>query len=177
MFLNILKRLLLTFVVFNSCAFSASGNLFNIISTGDSLAQVVSLTLCLNVSGQNPLSCQDYRVEKTDIAITTTAPDHIYSKAGIKINTPGYQVTFASSLITQMNNSLVSGYVPLVLSHDKAVHGIVSATSSHTPGAPTEVIATAGNRVSTVSWQAPNDGGYPINRYTATASGTGGAKL
>jgi hypothetical protein len=37
------------------------------------------------------------------------------------------------------------------------------------PSPPTQVAAAAGDRAATVSWQASNDGGAPISRYTVTA--------
>ena len=41
-------------------------------------------------------------------------------------------------------------------------------TPATTPGAPTNVSATAGNAQATVTWTAPSDGGSPISSYTIT---------
>ncbi len=66
--------------------FSGGGTLFNVSATGTP-AQV-SITLCLN--GTGPLSCQYYNVSALTLSILTTIPNHTYSFAGIKINTPGF---------------------------------------------------------------------------------------
>jgi hypothetical protein len=44
----------------------------------------------------------------------------------------------------------------------------VIPTEAKAPGAPTEVIATAGNASATVSWAAPASNGSPIASYTVT---------
>lgn len=73
--------------------FAATGNLFNVTTSGAALAQVVSYTLCLTINGQHPLSCQDYTTSQTTLTIRTTASNHTYHYAGIKINTPGFRST------------------------------------------------------------------------------------
>ncbi|RUR12708.1 DUF1566 domain-containing protein [Legionella sp. km772] len=74
-------------------AFAHPGALFKIKSTGTSLGQAISINLCLNVKGQRPLSCQRYVIRTTQLELWTTAPNHTYQYAGIKINTPGYYYT------------------------------------------------------------------------------------
>jgi hypothetical protein len=44
----------------------------------------------------------------------------------------------------------------------------LNASGSTVPGAPTNVIATAGNAAATVAWTAPSSGGSPITSYTIT---------
>ncbi len=73
--------------------FAATGNLFNVTTSGAPLAQVVNYTLCLTINGQHPLSCQDYTTSQTTLTIRTTASNHTYHYAGIKINTPGFRYT------------------------------------------------------------------------------------
>ncbi len=74
-------------------AFAATGNLFNVTTSGAALAQAVNYTLCLTINGQNPLSCQDYTTSRTTLTIRTTASNHTYHNAGIKINTAGSSCT------------------------------------------------------------------------------------
>ncbi len=81
-----LKRIsLLVLLLSYHSLFSASGLLFDVLATGTPAK--VSITLCLN--GKGPTSCQNYTVSALDLTIRTV-PKHIYSNAGIKINTPGY---------------------------------------------------------------------------------------
>jgi hypothetical protein len=47
-----------------------------------------NITLCLN--GKGALSCQNFTVSALNLRIYTTIPNHTYSFAGIKINSPGY---------------------------------------------------------------------------------------
>ncbi len=49
----------------------------------------------------------------------------------------------------------------------------VSVTPLSVPGAPTNVVATAGTGQATVTWTAPPTGGSAITRYTVTASPSG----
>jgi len=52
-----------------------------------------------------------------------------------------------------------------------ALSNAVTPTASTVPGAPTNVIATAGNGQATLSWTAPSANGSPITGYTANWSG------
>lgn len=90
---------------FQMVAFAASTNLFDVTKTGVSLAQTVSFTLCLDINGQYPLSCQNYTTQNTVLTIHTTIPNHIYHHAGIRVNTTGY--TYSPGTPTNF------GYVPL----------------------------------------------------------------
>ncbi|MGD0880744.1 MAG: fibronectin type III domain-containing protein [Acidimicrobiales bacterium] len=45
-----------------------------------------------------------------------------------------------------------------------------SVTPNSAPGAPTDVVATAGNGTATVTWTAPSNGGLPITGYTVLAT-------
>jgi len=55
--------------------------------------------------------------------------------------------------------------------------GSVTITPLTPPGAPTNVLAKAGNKSATVSWTAPaDDGGYAIDDYTVVAT-PGGASV
>lgn len=86
-----LKRLFiqLIFLLLISQAAYTAGALFNIIATG--VPDNINITLCLN--GEGPVSCQNFNVAALDLKITTTIPNHVYSLAGIRINTPNRIVT------------------------------------------------------------------------------------
>ncbi len=88
-----LNGLILILVVWSTSVLAGAGNLFKITSSGAELSQTVNFTLCLNINGQNPISCQNYTTQNTTLTINTTIPNKIYSYAGIKINTPGYIYT------------------------------------------------------------------------------------
>lgn len=68
---------------------TAAKPLFNVIATG--IPDNINITLCLN--GKGPFSCQNFNVSALDLTITTTIPNHVYSFAGIKINTPNRAIT------------------------------------------------------------------------------------
>jgi hypothetical protein len=80
--------------------FSGNGLLFNISATG--IPDRVNLTLCLN--GKGPLSCQNYTVSASTLSILTTIPDHTYPFAGIKINTPHYEISDLKLVCTPYGN-------------------------------------------------------------------------
>ena len=69
--------------------FAASGSLFKLTSTGTS-GTPLSLSLCLNINGKSPISCQNYTTYSGILTLSTTVPNHTYHYAGIRINTPGY---------------------------------------------------------------------------------------
>jgi hypothetical protein len=76
-----------------SSVLAGTGNLFQVTTSGAALGQTLSYTLCLSINGKNPLSCQDYSTSNATLSIRTTAPNHTYHYAGIKINTPGFRYT------------------------------------------------------------------------------------
>ena len=73
----------------NISAFAASGNLFKITPLGTGGAPV-NITLCLNINGKHPISCQNYNTQAGTLSINTTIPNYTYHYAGIRVNTPGY---------------------------------------------------------------------------------------
>lgn len=87
MFKRILNTLCFLFC-FGTSAFAGTGDLFVVTSNGT--GNTISLTLCLNIHGQNPLSCQTYASQAGTLQIRTTIPNKTYQYAGISINTPGY---------------------------------------------------------------------------------------
>ena len=101
--------IILLFSLSYNVAFAVAGNLFKVTSSGGGR---VSITLCLTIKGQNPLSCQNYITQAGTLTISTTVPNHIYHHAGIRINTPGFTFTpvqgfKASKIVGQ--DTLVSG--------------------------------------------------------------------
>ena len=74
-----IKRILKnTFAIFllsvsYNTTFAAAGALFKVTSTD---GVPVSITLCLNINGQSPLSCQNYSTQAGALTINTTIPNH-----------------------------------------------------------------------------------------------------
>ena len=79
------------FMLLSSLALAKPGSLFNVVQSGANTS--VDVTLCLN--GKGPLSCQIYHITKQDLQVTAVAK-HYYPNAGIKINTPNYDVSGCS---------------------------------------------------------------------------------
>ena len=89
-----MKRILGILLVLQATnALADSGELFHVTTSGTALGQAVSFDLCLNVNGKNNISCQTYSTSNATLAIKTTAANHTYHYAGIKINTPGFGYT------------------------------------------------------------------------------------
>jgi len=102
---------------FSYCPTVFAGLFFNVAATGP--AAQISMTLCL--SGQGPLSCQNYTASAANLSITTTIPNHTYPNVGIKINTPGYIPTGCT-----MNSN---GYCLFSVSNTTAVSIPVTSTT------------------------------------------------
>lgn len=62
--------------------------LFHVTATGTPAN--INITLCLN--GVGAISCQNLTVSASNLSIRTLIPNHTYPNAGIKINTPGYEL-------------------------------------------------------------------------------------
>ena len=93
------------------------GLLFNISASGT--PNEINLRLCLN--GKGVLSCQNYTVSSAYLTITTTISHHTYPYAGIKILTPGYELTGC----TPYNN----GYCLFTLSDTMSASVVLSPTA------------------------------------------------
>ena len=84
---RVLVNICVTWFLMLSQASAIAGDLlFNVSATGTPAN--VSITLCLN--GKGSLSCQNYDVSALRLSIFTTAANHTYPFAGIRINTPGF---------------------------------------------------------------------------------------
>jgi hypothetical protein len=72
-------------------AMAETGDLFTVNSSGQLTGVPVTIELCLN--GLGPLSCERYNISASTVLITTTEPSFLYTEAGIKVLTPGYEIT------------------------------------------------------------------------------------
>lgn len=153
----------------NTAIFAGTGNLFNVTSSGGTLAQTVSFTLCLDISGKSPLSCQQYTTQQATLSIFTTIPNHTYYTAGIKINTPGYTV----GSITSSNGYANIGVVSNTQAASVAVSGSMlgytvtptgDGNESITPSTPQTV-----NENATQSFSVTANAGYTLSN---TVGGT-----
>ena len=152
----ILKTVLfvLLFSFLCNTAFAASGNLFKVTSSG---GDAVNITLCLNINGKFPISCQNYNTQAGTLSINTTIPNHTYNYAGIRVNTPGFKVVTSRLRVTG------SGFTWI---------GTVSQT---TAAVVTLVAASLTSQNITFTSAAPTDatvGGAPYN-VTATGGASG----
>ena len=138
MFYRIFKSLCFLFCI-TSSALAATGNLFVVTSTGT--GNNVSITLCLNVNGKNPLSCQNYTTSAGTLTLSTTVPNKTYKYAGIRINTPGYIFTRAGlkknivSLVTGTTSTgVATDFIALpLLSPAPTTMGSVTPTTRAAP--------------------------------------------
>ena len=107
-------------LLLNINVFAATGNLFSITQSGSALQQPVSITLCLDISGNIPLSCQNYTINNDTLSIITNIPNHTYHNAGIRVNTSGYTYT--------PGTTGSSGYIPLAtISTTQSANGSVAS--------------------------------------------------
>lgn len=81
---------------------ATTGPLFQISESG--APGEISLTMCLNARGKQPLSCQNYLSHSSTLSITPTIPNHLYPYAGIKVNTPEFTLENLG-LSTQTTNN------------------------------------------------------------------------
>jgi outer membrane protein OmpA-like peptidoglycan-associated protein len=120
------------------------------------------------------------------ITVTWTAPSGSNAPTSYTVSIPGQTdctidlVANPSATLSCTFTGLTNGtnYTATVVANNdsgSSSGATAAATPRTTPGAPTNVTATAGNGSATVSWTAPtNNGGAAITSYTVTAS-PGGA--
>ena len=102
------------------------GELFTVSSTGTS-GDLISITLCLNIHGKSPLSCQNYQIYAGSLSLSVNTLKPSYSYAGIRINTPGY--TFSP-----VTGTGAKGFFDLpILSSTPVVVGVVSNALTAAP--------------------------------------------
>jgi len=114
--------------------FAETGNLFNVTTSGAALGQTLNFTLCLTINGKYPLSCQDHTTSQTTLTIKTTASNHTYHYAGIKINTPGYIYTVQGLRgIKLANETVADGFSSIgTVSDTQSATGVVGETGAAT---------------------------------------------
>lgn len=86
---------LLTYLFVTQEAFSASGSLFEVISSGTSAN--VKIQACLNVRGSN--SCEVFDITGLNISIKSTIPGRNYPNAGIKVISDGFAIDGCSQTV------------------------------------------------------------------------------
>jgi hypothetical protein len=154
-------------------ASSATGDLFIVSSSGT--GNNISITLCLNINGQHPISCQNYTTKPGTLYIRTTIPNKTYQFAGIKINSAGY--SFNSPV--QANGSSFIG----VVSDTQAATGTIkqnnSVLSVTNPSSTTvdsgqvatfSTTASGGTIPYSYQWQLSMNGGTSFSNISAATT-------
>ncbi len=130
-----------------------SGLLFKIAESGAPAS--ADIILCLN--GKGALSCQNYHVSAQSLALSTVAR-HDYPAAGIKVLTPGFEVTgctpyypngyclFAVNLQTP-TTILLNGTTPIPSKHTLGgtISGLIGSVSLQNNGGDTLTQNNDGN--------------------------------
>lgn len=150
-------------------------------ATGDSVASAPSAPVTPKGAPGSPSSVSGTAADRS-VAVSWSAPA---TNGGSTItsyvvtSTPdGRSCTWSSGPLTCTVTGLANGtsYVFTAVAINSFGSGSISAASSSVvpralPGAPTAVIASAGNGAVTVSWSAPvSNGGAVISKYTVTSS-------
>lgn len=189
MFRSALIGLLFSFA--HHLAFAATGDLFKVTSSGG--AQI-SITLCLNINGQNSLSCENHITQAGVLTIGMTVPNHVYHHAGLRINTPGYVFTPSHGLklnkkMSQANPTAALNptvFVPLpTLSTTPKTLGSVTQTTGTAPSITSAAsaaftynvssvftVTATGTPVPTFSETGPLPAGVSLDQTTGALSGT-----
>ncbi|HVT62934.1 MAG TPA: hypothetical protein VHD33_05550 [Legionellaceae bacterium] len=143
------------FFYVSTSAVAGSGDLFVVTSNG-TVSNNISITLCLNTDGKNPLSCQNYTTKPGTLSIRTTIQNKTYLYAGIKINTAGYVYSGASSES--------SGYRFIgPVSNTQAATGTVQP--SYSTLAATNPSSVTVNSGQTATFSSTASGGIPPYTY------------
>ena len=159
------SRTIIIFSIAQTCAFATTGNLFSLTASGT--AAELNITLCLNVNNTQPFSCQNYIVHNTTLSILTTIPNHTYPFAGIRINTPGYQISNSQTTSAPARGFTFTG----PLNSTNATSIVISSPTTATP------MIAAGTYLNTNTVQFPliatstNNGlGWSTTLDSATSS-------
>ena len=154
----------------NTAVFANTGHLFTVTTGGSSLDQTISFTLCLNINGQYPLSCQNYSTNKSEISIAAAVPNHTYAYAGIRINTAGYKFALSSGS-TSLSGNFV--YLGLLNNYQPATGTITNTTTNQVIVTP---ISSPNGTINpntsqsiqfgdSITFHATADTGYNINQW------------
>jgi len=170
MFRRFFRSLCLLFCLVIS-AQAATGDLFVVTSTGN--GDNVSITLCLNIHGNNPLSCQNYITRAGVLNINTTVPNKTYKYAGIRVNSPGYKYSSPSE---------ANGYAYIGVTGDRAtetasgVLGPLGSTLSVSVS-PGSASVDFGNSTTFTATAAGGAGPYAYQWYSCQDSGCSSPSL
>ena len=123
----------------------------------------------VTVSWEAPVDPGDGPVDEY---LVTAAPGN--ESCDVQVETPGVPL---QCVVENLQNG--TEYTFTVVATNQVGTGLpsteVTAVPRTVPGPPTEVAATPGNGIVTVSWSAPeDDGGSAVTGYTVTASSPGG---
>lgn len=170
-----MKKLLsvLFIFLFSQISFAVSGDLFEVISSGQPAA--AEIILCLNKNG--PYSCQHYQVTGHDLLIRTVIPNHTYPSAGIKIVTPGYVVSGCVPDASGFCTFPVSNTSPIffTLKQSYSIGGVVSGYTSSglvLQNNGTDSLAIAQNGSFTFATQLYTDAAYNVTVATQPSGQT-----
>jgi len=111
---------------------SAASNFFDISPSGGP----IKITLCLNIKGSAPLSCQNYSTQTGELNIKTTIPGHTYNNAGMRINSQGFHYSQNGSphgvrVNPNRKSTYASGFIPLeAVSQTMSSSGLIEASTS-----------------------------------------------
>ena len=171
-----LKQILSTFCfIFSLCtsAFAGAGELFVVTSNGT--GNSISITICLNINGNKPISCQNYTIPAGTLTIKTTIPNKSYQYVGIRVNTQGYGYSSPSStngysfVGTVSNTQAATGVVKPIYSSLAASAPVnVSAYAGQT--ATFSTIASGGIMPYTYQWQLSSNNGINFSNISFATS-------
>ena len=148
----------------NTAVFANTGHLFTVTTGGSSLDQTISFTLCLNINGQYPLSCQNYSTNKSEISIAAAVPNHTYAYAGIRINTAGYKFALSSGS-TSLSGNFV--YLGLLNNYQPATGTITNTTTNQV------IVTPMGDGHETISPSTPQTINYASTQTFTVTPNTG----
>lgn len=157
----------------STSAFAGASDLFVVTSNGT--GNSISITLCLNINGNKPISCQNYTVPAGILTIKTTIPNRTYQYVGIRVNTQGYGYSSPSSangysfVGTVSNTQAATGVVkPIYSSLAATTPANVSADAGQT--ATFSTIASGGIMPYTYQWQLSSNGGINFSNISFATS-------
>lgn len=156
-----MKWLLAAFMGYIShFAIASNGLLFDVLATG--APAELQLTICLN--GNGPLSCQNYTASGSELIVTPVIPNHTYSSIGVKINTPGYNLTGCTPIANGYCLFSASNTIPKTITANSTSTYIVTASSGPN-GTITPSGAVGVKSGDSVVFSGTPDNAYAINLW------------
>jgi hypothetical protein len=159
----------------STSAFAGSGDLF-VVTSNETESNNISITLCLNINGKNPLSCQNYTTKPGTLNIRTTIQNKTYLYAGIKINTAGYVYSGAPSgsngysFIGQVSNTQAATGTVQPSSSTLATTNPSSVTVDSGQTATFSSTASGGITPYTYQWQVSINNGLNFSNISGATS-------